>query len=158
MEREAGERVTGRGYFGVGIVSGKCPENLGGLWRSAHAFGADFLFTVGARYPSRRQPTDTSDARKHVPLFEFATVPELVAFVPAGTAFIGVELDNRAVPLVGYTHPERAVYLLGAEDRGLPASALGGCDDVVRIPGTHCLNVATAGSIVLYDRIAKATR
>lgn len=144
-----------RGYFGVGIIGGKSPENLGGLWRSAHAFGADYLFTVGARY-RRRCCTDTSDATKHVPLFEFDTFAEFMAHgCPANVEIVGVELAPTAKPLVGFKHPERAVYALGAEDRGLTANVLERCDRIVQIPGSHCLNVATAGSIVLYDRIAK---
>lgn len=148
--------MTARGYFGVGIVGGKSPENLGGLWRTAHAFGADYLFTVGARYPSRCC-TDTSDASKHVPLFEFDNWTQFMAHgCPANVEIIGVELNACAKGLPSFTHPERAVYALGAEDRGLTSHVLERCDRIVQIPGTHCLNVATAGSIVLYDRIAKA--
>lgn len=43
------------GYFGIGIESAKTPANVGGLWRSAHAFGAAFIFTIGARYPRNHQ-------------------------------------------------------------------------------------------------------
>src|SRR4051812_2198702 len=114
----------GRGYFGVGIVGGKSPENLGGLWRSAHAFGADYLFTVGARYP-RRCCTDTSDATKHVPLFEFDNFIDFMAGgCPANVEIVGVELTPNAKPLESFTHPERAVYALGAEDRGLTGDVL----------------------------------
>ena len=38
------------GYCGIGIENGKAEVNLGTLWRSAHIFGAVFLFTVGRRY------------------------------------------------------------------------------------------------------------
>jgi tRNA C32,U32 (ribose-2'-O)-methylase TrmJ len=41
------------------------------------------------------------------------------------------------------------------EDHGLKPDALEMCDDVVQLPGTRCLNVATAGSLVLYDRWMK---
>lgn len=145
-----------RGYFGVGIVAGKSPENLGGLWRTAHAFGAAFIFTVGCRYPQWRQPTDTSDAQRHVPLHTFETWPDFIEGLPIDVALIGVELDHRAQSLEGFTHPERAVYVLGAEDRGLTAEQMSICDAIVQLPGKHCLNVATAGSIALYDRLAKA--
>ena len=42
----------------------------------------------------------------------------------------------------------------GAEDHGLPDSILEG-HPVVEIPCDWCLNVATAGSLVLYDRLVK---
>ncbi len=37
-----------RGYFGIGVEGISKPMNLGSLWRTAHAFGASFVFTVGA--------------------------------------------------------------------------------------------------------------
>ena len=38
------------GYFGVGVVKPKHEENVGTLWRSAWQMGADFIFTVSARF------------------------------------------------------------------------------------------------------------
>jgi tRNA C32,U32 (ribose-2'-O)-methylase TrmJ len=51
----------------------------------------------------------------------------------------------------------RALYLLGAEDRGLPPAVLRQCHQVVRIPCPvdRPLNVAVAGSVVIHDRYAK---
>ncbi|MEC7466829.1 MAG: TrmH family RNA methyltransferase, partial [SAR324 cluster bacterium] len=37
-----------RGYFGVGLEQSSKPMNAGNLFRTAHAFGASFLFTVNA--------------------------------------------------------------------------------------------------------------
>ena len=147
-----------RGYFGVGIVSSKTPENVGGLWRSAHAFGASMIFTVAFRPP--RQPTDTTKAARHVPLMQWEDWDMFLAHRPADCALVAVETDDgkRArVPyrLPEFSHPERALYVLGAEDRGLSNSQVAACEHLVEIPTTLCLNVATAGSIVMYDRCAK---
>lgn len=149
--------MTPRGYFGIGIFKGKSCDNIGGLWRSAHAFGASFIFTVGFRPP--RQPTDTTKAAKHVPLFQFEDMAAFLAQQPTDSQLIGVETDDLATttPLPRFPHPDRAVYLLGAEDRGLDDYALSVCDRIVSIPSSLCLNVATAGSIVLYDRVAKSS-
>lgn len=68
---------------------------------------------------------------------------------------VGVEITNDAVPLTGFTHPDRAFYILGHESRGLSESFLSVCDHVVHIPSKFCLNVATTGSLVLYDRNMK---
>ena len=38
-----------RGYFGVGIEQSSKPMNAGNLFRTAHAFGASFLFTFNAK-------------------------------------------------------------------------------------------------------------
>jgi tRNA G18 (ribose-2'-O)-methylase SpoU len=144
-----------RGYCGIGIVGGKTPENLGMLWRSAHTLGASFIFTAGARY--KEHPTDTMKSTRHVPLFEYEELGQLSR--PRGSELVAVEKteDFEEIPsLVGFRHPQRAVYVLGAEDDGLSTEALALCDHLVQIPSTSSLNVAVAGSIVLYDRLAKA--
>lgn len=40
--------MTKRGFFGVGVWYSKFECNVGTLLRSAHAFGADFVFTAGS--------------------------------------------------------------------------------------------------------------
>ena len=42
-----------RGYFGFGAEGISKPMNMGNLVRSAHAFGAKFVFTVSAHYSVR---------------------------------------------------------------------------------------------------------
>lgn len=42
-----------KGYFGIGVEGLSKPLNAGNLFRSAQAFGASFLFTVGASYAER---------------------------------------------------------------------------------------------------------
>ncbi len=138
-----------RGYFGIGIYKPKTPENIGILWRSAHNFGASFIFTIGHRY--RQQPTDTTKAWKSVPLYEYSKLEELP--IPKECLLVGIEQANGSAIMPAAIHPERAIYLLGAEDFGLPAEVLEKCQRVLEIPSTRCLNVGVAGSIVMYDRI-----
>ena len=142
-----------RGYFGIGIYHPKHHENIGTLWRSAHAFGADFIFTIGRRY--RQQASDTTKAVRHIPLFEYTTLEDFEQHKPYGCQTVCVELTDESAPLTEFNHPSRAAYILGAEDHGLPLDYTRGKKSVV-VPGaTWCLNVSTAGSIVLYDRITK---
>lgn len=110
-----------RGFAGIGIYAGKSPGNLGGLWRSAHAFGAAYIFTVGCRYPDERQPSDTTAASRHVPLYEHRDWEHFLGCVPLGAEIVAVDCRTRfpETPLPEFAHPERAVYVLGAEDRGL---------------------------------------
>lgn len=160
MERvvNGDKHAVTRGYFGIGIVGGKSPENVGGLWRSAHALGASMIFTVAFRAP--RQATDTSKAARHVPLMQWKDWDTFLAHRPDGCELVAVEQDDggarTARLLPSFRHPERALYVLGSEDRGLNRAVLADCESMVEIPSSLCLNVATAGSIVLYDRIAKA--
>lgn len=139
-----------RGYYGIGIVGGKTEVNIGTLWRSAHVFGAAFIFTVGRRY--RQQSSDTKKTWRSVPLYHYDTISELKQHLPMECRLIGVEMTDSALELHRACHIERACYLLGAEDNGLSAEALAACSLIVKIPGNDSLNVATAGSIVMYDR------
>lgn len=142
-----------RGYFGVAMYHTKNELNVGGLWRSSAAFGAAFLATVGARY-QRKQASDTHNAREHTPLFHYTDMNDLRAHLPHGCLIVGVELDDRAVPLDRFQHPQKALYLLGAEDHGLPESVIDSCHRLVTIPSVvpWSLNVASAGSIVVAHR------
>ncbi len=154
----AGAAADRRGFFGVGIINGKTEANIGSLLRAAHLHGAAFVFTVGSRYT--RQASDTMSTPKHVPLYEYQTVDDLVRHLPYGCPLVGVELDPRAVPLSAYEHRDRACYLLGAEDHGLPLHVLDRCHDLVRIETPHqvSMNVACAGSILLNHRYTTRVR
>lgn len=140
-----------RGYFAIGIESGKNRFNLGTLWRSAYIMGAAFIFTIGRRFP--HQSSDTLNTPKHVPLFEYETLDDFTAARPSDCPLIGVELSDSATPLAEFTHPDRAIYLLGAEDHGMSKQAMAKCQRLIVLPGEHSMNVAVAGSLVMADRI-----
>lgn len=146
-------QLPNRGYFGIGIEHTKSEENIGGLFRSAMVYGASFAFTIGRRYT--RQSSDTPNALKHIPLYHYLTFDDFFRHLPRDCPLVGVEIDPAAIMLDDFSHSERACYLLGAEDHGLTKRALSACHALVRLPGNFCLNVATAGSIVMYDRWVK---
>ena len=147
-----------RGFFEIGIMQGKNSNNLGTLWRSANIMGASGIFTIGARYPKKHQ-TDTMSTPKHIPLREFDCYEEFTKSVPRGTEIIAIELDERAENLTIFKHPERAIYLLGSEDKGLPEDVMNKCDRVIKIPfDKNSFNVAVSGSIIIYDRFLKAQK
>lgn len=141
-----------RGYFAIGILNNRTPANIGTLWRSAQMYDAAFVFTVGARY--RRQASDTPKTPRHKPLFHFADLHDLIEHLPDACPLIGIELDPRAKMLGEYRHPERACYLLGAEDHGLTVAQRDACHDLVQIEGPkpQSLNVSVAGSLVMHHR------
>lgn len=144
-----------RGYFGIGIVNGKFDANEGQLLRSGHCFGADFLFTVGKRY--KRQCTDTTMAEKHIPLYEYVSIEDMLNHRPYGCTPVCIELKPFSVPIEKFIHPERAIYILGQEDGSLP-DELCTIFPTIQIPTQYCLNVCVAGSIVMYDRIMKGMK
>ena len=137
-------------FFGIGILNGKTPENLGVLWRSAQNMGASFIFTIGNRYA--KQACDTHNAVKSMPYYHYDTFDEFLNNIPKGARIVGVELHEKAESLENFNHPRRCVYLLGAEDHGLSKKAIECSHFLVKFNSILSLNVAVAGSIVLYDR------
>jgi len=148
-------RPRSRGYFGIGIENAKTQVNMGTLWRSANLYNASFLFTIGKRY--QKQCSDTMASHKHLPLYNHADFEAFYEHIPYDCQLVGVELAESAVSLPRFAHPERAIYLLGAEDNGLSKTALQKCHHLIQIPACKefSMNVSVAGSIIMYDRFAK---
>jgi tRNA G18 (ribose-2'-O)-methylase SpoU len=141
-----------RGYFGIGIYHTKTEVNVGTLFRSAKQLGAAFVFTIGRRYKS--QSSDTMNTPKHVPLYHYTDFEDFQSHRPLDCQLVGVEMDNRAKEVSVFCHPERAIYILGAEDHGLPKEISEKCQHLLQLQGGS-FNVAVAGSIVMYDRTSK---
>jgi tRNA G18 (ribose-2'-O)-methylase SpoU len=141
-----------RGYFAIGAEGMSKPMNLGALMRTAHAFGASFLFTVGAD-PRLRDvyKADTSRSADHVSYYQWDTVADMA--LPKSCALVGVEITDDAVELPQFKHPLQAAYVLGRERGSLSPQMLEKCTAVVRIPTKFSLNVGLAGALVMYDRL-----
>ncbi|GAA0874808.1 hypothetical protein GCM10009118_12160 [Wandonia haliotis] len=141
------------GYYAIGIFRHKRDHNLGSLWRSAFILGAKYIFTIGKNY--KKQSSDVLSSWARIPLFHYETADEFFKQIPYDCRVVGIEIDKNAKPLHDFVHPKRAVYLLGAEDNGLPRDVIDRCHFLVKLPGNHSLNVAVAGSIVIHDRVTK---
>lgn len=144
------------GYFGIGIENTKTGMNVGTLWRSAQIMGAAFIFTIGNRY--KLQSSDTLKTPRNIPLYNYKSFNEFYASMPYDCMLVGAELVESATPISEFEHPKRCVYLLGAEDNGLTNQALNACHKIIQLPGKFSLNVAVAGSIIMYDRISWALK
>jgi len=144
-----------RGYFGIGIQNAKTESNIGTLWRSAQILGAGYIFTIGRRY--KPQASDTLKTWRNIPLFNYESIDEFYKLIPHDCQLIGVELVKSSIMINGFNHPDRCIYLLGAEDNGLTAEAINRCHKIIQLPGEFCMNVAVTGSIVMYDRWQKST-
>lgn len=140
-----------KGYFAIGIEGVSKPMNMGNLVRSAHAFGASFVFTVGAHYRVREARSDTSKTRKSVPWYDFETPDDIQ--VPKNCQIVGVELLEGAVELPSFTHPRCAAYVMGPERGELSPALRAKCRHIIRIPTKFCINVQIAGAIIMYDRL-----
>lgn len=152
------EHSASRGYFEIGIYHGKTTHNLGTLWRSAYQLGASSIFTIGARHPSPTQCSDTYKTWRHIPYRQYPDLESFLAAQPYSCQLIGIEFPGTLLP--DFQHPERAIYLLGAEDHGLPPLVTQSCQSIVSIPAIRqaSYNVAVAGSLIMYDRLTKRSR
>lgn len=146
-----------RGYYGIGVEKVSKPMNVGALIRTAHAFGASFVFTIDEQYAARTgRHADTSDAPEHLPLYHFDSVETLA--LPERCDIIGIELIEGATELPSFRHPLRAAYVLGSERGSLSPALIAKCATVIKIPMKFCVNLAVAGAIVMYDRMISMGR
>jgi tRNA G18 (ribose-2'-O)-methylase SpoU len=146
-----------RGYFGIGIDGVSKEGNMGNLIRTAHAFGASFAFAVNPKVVAHTGVkvtadfADTSKTHTQIPFYTYDS-PEAVE-VPHGCKLIGIEITDDAIDLPSFRHPTQAIYVLGSERKSLSDEMVARCDHIIKIPTKFSLNVATAGAIVMYDRL-----
>jgi tRNA G18 (ribose-2'-O)-methylase SpoU len=134
------------------------PDNVGGIFRNALAFGADAaVLTARCADPLYRKAIRVSmGATLRVP---FARAPDAAAALRQlrardfATAALSARRD--AQPLAALTPPpERVALLLGAEGCGLSSAAAAEAERCITIPmaaGIDSLNVATAAGIALHQ-------
>lgn len=144
-----------RGFFGIGIYEPKFTENLGTLWRHAYLYNASFIFTIGSRF--KKQASNTNKADRHIPLYFYNDYEHFKENKPINSAVIAIEMAPNSICLSRFSHPQRALYLLGSEGIGIPEEIYQECDSIVQLysPKSQSMNVSTTGTIVMYDRIIK---
>lgn len=141
-----------RGYFAIGCEGISKPANIGALMRTAHAFGAAYVFTIGAVADTRKfRGTDTSAAEGALPFYDYPDIGSMQ--LPKGCTLVGIELMDGAIDLPSFRHPKQAAYILGSERGGLSPAVAGACEYVVKIPTRFSLNLSLAGGLVMYDRV-----
>lgn len=129
------------------------PGNVGTILRSADAFGAaGAIFERGGVEPYHPKVVRAAMGavfRLPIALSDLETV--LRGVKAAGRPLLGLGSDG--VPVCQEPLPERAVFVVGQERRGL-GSWRAHCDRVLAIPisqAADSLNAATAASIALYE-------
>ena len=114
------------------------------------------MFTIGGDEKALELQGDTSKASAHMPLYHWRSLADLK--LPKGCSLVGVEILDEAHDLPNFPHPLRAAYVLGPERGALSPELAARCQHLVRIPAAFSLNVATAGAIVMYDRLRSLGR
>jgi tRNA(Leu) C34 or U34 (ribose-2'-O)-methylase TrmL len=157
VESDGGEGGRGGGaqeepgFCAIGIYAAQNGRNTSMLLRSAYLLGADAVFTVGRRYRKGRGGGaggvgDTLGAASQLKLAHYATLEEMLADMPAGVVMVGVEKGGASMQR--WRHPPRAVYLLGSEDEGLPASVATRCGALIELETARRLASATPRAAV----------
>lgn len=136
------------------------PDNIGGIFRSAHAFGArGVLLGPGCGDPLYRKAIRTSmGATLDVPWTTLTDWPAALATLRHHShTIVALTTDAAAPPLrdaiAGGTGP--FALMLGSEGHGLSPAALAAATLTARIPmpnaAADSLNVTAAASIALYE-------
>lgn len=139
------------------------PDNIGGIFRSAHAFGArGVLLGPACGDPLYRKSIRTSmGATLDVPWTILADWPAALDAIRArGFRIVALTPDPAAPALRAVVEQggEPIAFVLGSEGHGLSTAALAHVGATARIPmtpGTDSLNVASAASIALYEAVAR---
>lgn len=140
-----------RGYFAIGIEGVSKPGNAAAVIRTAHAFGAQFVFAVGGAMEALTHATDTSKAVGNIPFYQAPNIDALV--LPQRCVLIGIEITDSAQELPRFVHPRQAAYILGPERDSLSPACLARCTQVIKIPTRFAINLSVAGALVMYDRL-----
>lgn len=146
------EELPGRRWL---ILDGlQDPGNVGTIWRTADAFGADGLILCGCCDPwNPKTVRATMGAVFRLPVYE-GTLDEAAALLRrAGlplyaTALRADTADVRDIDL------KCCAVIIGSEGRGVSPSALALCEKTVKIPMTsrcESLNAAMAAAVVLWE-------
>lgn len=133
--------------------------NVGSLVRTAHATAAAEVVLVGDR------DWNVEAARTSELYTEIVHLGGVEAFRThlevRRWRLVAVELHHRATSLFDAEYPDRPCFLVGAELGGVPDELLASAATVVQIPQwglVPSLNLAVAGSLVVYDYLAKLHR
>jgi tRNA G18 (ribose-2'-O)-methylase SpoU len=151
------------------IQSGRCllglerignPDNIGGLFRSAAAFGVDgVLLDRASADPLYRKALRTSMAAAlEVPFARSASWSATLSHCRESGLRLVALTPRREVPewqeVAASLRDERVMLVVGHEGDGLADTTLSACDLQARIavaPLVDSLNVSTAAAIALYE-------
>lgn len=142
----------------IALENPKYGHNVSGAIRAASCFGIEQVFWSGSRVRLDLESKTRLPREERMKGYGAVQAIESDRFFdafPAGTVPVAIELTPNAELLTQFEHPENALYVFGPEDGSIKSVTLRHCQRFVAIPTHHCLNLATAISVVLYDRRMK---
>ena len=147
------EVLTGKRYLVLDSLQD--PGNVGTLWRTADAFGADGLLLLpGCADPwSPKTVRATMGACFRLPVWETSLEEALSVFARSALPLYATALRDDTMDLRDL-ETDRAAVAIGSEGHGVSKSLLEACAATVKIPMTdrcESLNAAIAGTVVLWE-------
>lgn len=139
----------------VVLINPKYAHNVGVAVRAASCFGIPHVYWTGSRInleDDERLPREERMRGIYKVTFEHLDDPRMLS---RGGTPVAVEFDPAYPTLFDFDHPDDAIYVFGPEDGGLQRGTTTACHRFVRIQSDHCLNLASAVSVVLHDRRGK---
>jgi len=164
MNQQLENRILGKNapVFGeapsIALVNPKFARNVGAVIRVAACFGMKQVWFSGNRInldPAGKERIPREERMKGYANVQLCQHDFFFDQFSKEVVPVAVELKDGAEQLHEFEHPENALYVFGPEDGSLKRDDLVKCHRRVVIPTRHCLNLATAVSIVMYDRIVK---
>ena len=140
---------------GIILVNPKYDTNVAAALRACSCFGVHDLQYTGKRFSQGGKARIPREMRKRC-YKDVEMKYSLRPFDNIGDAIpVAIEVVENAENLATFEHPENAVYVFGPENGSIPGVLLRHCHHFVMIPSRHCLNLAGAVYVTLYDRAAK---
>lgn len=147
------DKLSGARYLVLDGVQD--PGNVGTVWRTADAFGADGVFLIhGCADPcSPKTVRATMGACFRLPLWEtdLEVLTALLSAADIPLRATALREDTADVRELGW---RRAAAVIGSEGKGISEATLSACDATVKIPmreRCESLNAAVAASVVLWE-------
>ncbi|MEE2787250.1 MAG: TrmH family RNA methyltransferase, partial [Myxococcota bacterium] len=140
-----------RSHAALAMCQSRFNINLGVAIRSAEAAGLQGVFFVG-RSDFMRSPARGADLA--IPVVGVEDVAALIRLARnQDYQIVAIQQTAASIPYHQAQYPPRPLFVVGAEDAGMPRALLEAADLVVEIPQfgiIDSLNVATASTVVLF--------
>lgn len=129
--------------------------NIGGVIRSANAFGAQSVYYAGKRKWDRRGAVGVHNYTNVIYIENlFDSLPDL----SKDFNLVALEQCAESYPIQDFQWPDRPLIIIGEEGNGLSDDLLSKCKYKIEIPqygSVRSLNAASAASIAMHDFVSK---
>lgn len=138
----------------VALVNPKFAHNVGATVRAASCYRIRQVWFTGERVSLDIEAGDRLPREERMKQYQDVELRHFDYFFDCfnGVTPVSVELLPGSENLFDFEHPENPLYVFGPEDGSIPKSYRQHCHRFVTIPSEHCLNLAAAVYVILYDR------